>query len=70
MAAKSTVRALDVNIYSILPSHKCPPGYKCNTLGICHKKLLHMEFLGNGFGMPHANTLIMLTYTKEGKRRK
>eukprot|EP00957_Ditylum_brightwellii_P202672 15331249-Ditylum_brightwellii.AAC.1 len=37
-SAESTSRALDVNIHSVLSNHKCPPGYKRNTLGTCHKK--------------------------------
>eukprot|EP00957_Ditylum_brightwellii_P095339 7262267-Ditylum_brightwellii.AAC.1 len=32
MAAESTARAQDVNIHSVLPNHKCPPGYKHNAL--------------------------------------
>jgi hypothetical protein len=39
-AAESTSRALDVNIHSILPNHKCPPGYGNNILGTCHKKII------------------------------
>eukprot|EP00957_Ditylum_brightwellii_P009983 753271-Ditylum_brightwellii.AAC.1 len=57
MAGESTARALDVNIHSALSNHKCPPVYKCNTLGTYHKKIIT-------YGVPGK----WLIYTKEGKR--
>ena len=67
-AAESTARALDVNIHSVLPNHKCPPGYKHNTLGTCHKKIITSEVPGKWLGYASCQHLYSVDLYKKNKK--